>query len=325
MVDDKVPSTASWVERSPLIKQFTDQCNCEVDYQEYDSTQEILLKLEQIPNYYDVVVVSSGDVTRLLKSGLLDTINHKQLENFDPANYALDNSADPQWQYIIPYLFGTTGIAYRTDMAPKEVVSWQEFYDPADSLVGSIILPSDDYLNFGLSLMASGLDPNSQNIQDIHQASRNIYHLQKNGFIAQITSDVEAQQDALINGDAAMAIMYSGDALTAIENNDKIRYVIPAEGSEFYIDGFCITKASGNKALAHQFIDFMISVETQIASSVYLNYATPHLKAIEILNKDHPELVAEPAIYPPESIMKKLKVFASNSTQIQNYWNKIFK
>ena len=88
LVDDKVPSTASWVEKSPLIKQFTEQCNCEVDYQEYDSTQEILIKLEQIPNYYDVVVVSSGDVTRLLKGGLLDTIDQKQLENFDPANYS---------------------------------------------------------------------------------------------------------------------------------------------------------------------------------------------------------------------------------------------
>lgn len=324
-VDDAVPTTAPWTERSPLLGAFAQKCQCNIEYLEYEAAQELVLRLEQVPDYYDVVILSNGDVLRLRRHNLLDKLDHSKIKSFSASNYAVLNPKDPNWDYQIPYLYGTTGVAYRKDLVKKTIVSWKDFFYPEKHLTGKVNLPADEYLNFAFALMLGGYSPDTTSTTELHKVSKHLYHLHVNKFIGKITSSVEQQQKDLMSGNIAMSIMYSGDALSVIEKDDRIEYVIPVEGGEFYIDGFSVVKASRQKDLAYQFIDFMSEVEQQVAASVFLKYATANKKAIRILQQAHPEIVNNPAIYPPESVLGKLHVLKNRPEFVRGYWNKIFK
>jgi spermidine/putrescine-binding protein len=140
-----------------------------------------------------------------------------------------------------------------------------------------------------------------------------------------VSSDVKFQQNSLASGKAAMAIMFSGDALRAKEINDKIQFVLPQEGSELFVDGFAISNSSANKDLAYRFIDYMIALDQQIASSLYLNFPTPNKRAVEMLTESHPDFVATAEIFPPDNVVKKLHTFGAGSPTIGSYWKRIFK
>lgn len=324
-LDDAVPASAPWTERSPLLGAFAKRCNCNIEYLEYEAAQELVLRLEQVPDYYDVVILSNGDVMRLRNNGLLEKLDHSKIKSFASDNFTISNAKDPGWVYQIPYLYGTTGVAYREDIVGKDVRSWQDFYYPEDHLKGKVNLPADEYLNFSFALMLGGYSPDTTSKSELHKVSRHLYHLHVNKFIGKITSNVSEQQSDLISGQIAMTIMYSGDALSAIEKDDRIRYVIPKEGGEFYIDGFSIVKASRQKALAYQFIDFMSEVEQQVAASVYLKYATANKQAIKVLEAKYPHILRNPAIYPPEEALDNLYVLKNRPEFVRGYWNKIFK
>lgn len=49
---------------------------------------------------------------------------------------------------------------------------------------------------------------------------------------------VDEARDAMVSGDASMAVIYSGDATVAMEENEDLDYVVPKEGSNVWFDCF---------------------------------------------------------------------------------------
>jgi len=131
----------------------------------------------------------------------------------------------------------------------------------------------------------------------------------------------------MLAGDIAISPMFSGDALAAIDKapEGQLKYVLPREGAEFYVDSFVITKESRNKDLAHKFINFMIRPEIHARNAIYLQYLCPNRAAKTIIERDAPEQLLNPAIYPSDKTVSKLKSYSNHNPEIYRLWNKIFK
>jgi len=280
------------------------------------------------PAFYDVIVITTGELAKYTTAGLLSPLSKEAIPNLiNLAPFYRELSDDPTGEYCVAYLAGTTGLAFRKDMVGHGLSSWKEFFEPDDRLKGKIGIFSDEFLVFPIALLSIGADPKENDPKLLKKAGRLIYNLKKNGHQGLVSSDVGKINEKLLNGELAMAIQYSGDALTAMDECPEglIEYIIPKEGSESYVDAFVIARDAPNRRLAHKFINFVLLPEIHAANAMYLQYICPNKKALEIIKKQAPEQLTNPAIYPPESVMHNLKQFSTNSQEIQRLWLKIFK
>ncbi len=82
-------------------------------------------------------------------------------------------------------------------------------------------------------------------------------------------------------GNAAIATYYAGDYLTMLENNEDLAFVIPKEGSNWFVDAMCVLKDARNYEEAHAWINFIASTEAALANMDYIWYGTANTEAIE--------------------------------------------
>ena len=109
-------------------------------------------------------------------------------------------------------------------------------------------------------------------------------------------------------GEAQIGSYYAGDYLTMVDNqaeNVDLQFYYP-ENTNLFVDAMCIPASAQNKALAEEYINFMLSDEVAIANAEYICYSTPHTEALELLD---PEVVNDPMFYPDEEVLDKTEVF----------------
>ena len=94
---------------------------------------------------------------------------------------------------------------------------------------------------------------------------------------------VDQVRDKMIGGEAAIGVMFSGDAIYVIGENPDLDYVIPEEGTNVWIDGWVIPKNAPNKENAEKFIDFMCRPDVALKNFEYITYGTPNTAARELI------------------------------------------
>lgn len=323
-VDEEKDSSVSLDERAFALAEFARQNNCRIEYYEYEETAEAFSRIRNSSGFYDVAIVSMGEVGRMSEGGYLETLDRSRLRNYRYVSTFYDtNQRDNHlWDYAMPYLYGTTGIAYRRDLLESKVTSWKQYFEPEEYLVGKIAMMNDSQVMFGLAAISEGLDPNALKNSNYRKLANKFLHLKNGGFLAEISSNVGSLSESLVNGDLSMAVMYSGDAVAAADLNPNIEYVVPVEGSEFYIDSMTILKDSSEKNLAYKFVNFMLKPNVNAMNSIELYYPTFNLAALNIVENKHPELLRNDDIYlTPEKIFT-LKEFNIHTAAQRKYWNR---
>jgi len=327
-VDDSASVELPVTQRSPMLKAFAEKYDCVIEYYEYDDTPEMLKAVENTPGFYDVLVVSHADLKNLIKGNKIEKMNQELIPNIiniSPSYRSIEG--DKAGEYFAAYLVGTTGIVYRRDIVGYDVTSWKTLFEPEDKLKGKVNIFDDPVSAFPMAMQYLGQDPNSQDKNIIKSAGRLIYNLKKNGFMDFPTADIASIRTKLLSGEFAVSAMYSGDALVAMDEDKEgnLKYVIPNEGGEFYIDCFAVLKESTSKELAHQFINFALQPQVHAENAMYLQYLCPNTKATEFIKNKAPDQLVNPAIYPPKSTVSKLKQYGNSSPEIYRLWNKVFK
>ena len=321
---DSADETLPLPQRSPALRGFAAKEGCRVEYYEYAETAEAMSRVGKSLGFYDLVILSSNEVERMAQAGYLLRLDWSQIPNrrYLPAR----EDGDPlwgrsAWDYAAPYLYGTTGLAYRRDRVSElEASDWATYFEPSPARKGRIGVLNDPQVMYGLAKLYGGLDPNSGSFEDYRVAARALHGLKDGGFVGLVSSDVERLQGALLSGDLDMAVMYSGDVNSLLDENPNIGYSIPRQGAEFFVDSFAVLEGGKNRELAHRFIDYMLepAVNAQNASS--LKYATPHRGALEILRRDDPQQLANPGIYPTALERARLREFNDYSSWQSLYW-----
>ncbi len=271
-------------------------------YYETDDDRDALL-VEAEGRGYDVVLVNGSNLASYVRRGWLeplDTAVLSQLQHIDPRWRAAYQAAET---HGVPYLWGTLGIAYRRDLVGTEPHSWMDLFEPEEALRGRIVMVNTARVSVAMALKALGHSANSTEPAALDAAER-LLMAQRPWVKAYGYVDI-TEESALLTGEVAAAIMYSGDALALEEQNPEVRYTVPMEGGELWVDYWTVLSASPNKSLAWAFIDFMTRPENAARTTVTFNYPSPNRAAEPLLPR---EILDNPAIYPDADTLRRSEV-----------------
>lgn len=250
------------------------------------------------PAKYDVFIPAEYTVLRMRTEGLLATLDRGSIPNF--ANIApefVNPSYDPGNRYCVPYLWGTGGIGYNADLTGRAITSWGDLFDPA--FRGQVALLDDPRDALGAALLHLGYSLNTTNVNEIHEARDFlIEHIDQFAAFAPDTG-----QDLLRDRQVAIAQEWGGDMVQIMGDDPSLRYVIPAEGSIIWVNSMCIPRDAPDKALAEQFINYLLEPEVGAALANYTHYGSPNQAALQLVN---PADRGNPVLYPPDDLRQHL-------------------
>ena len=301
-----------------VIAEFERRYDARVNVELYDSNEALLAKLQSGGASFDIVVPSDYMVTILKGQGMLEEVDRDHLTHFsnlDPQFVGL--AYDPTNQFSVPYMWGTTGIAFRKDKVAGPVDSWSVLWDA--NYKDRISMLDDVRETFGATLKSMGKSLNDTNPEDIAAAAARLIG-QKPLVKAY---DSGGFDQLLLSGDVWVAQAYSGQIAKAMAENSRIGYVIPKEGCTMFVDNLCIPRVARNRALAVAFINFVL--ESRMAAEIAngTGYSSPNLAARSFIR---PELLANEAAYPPREALERCELIEEVGAAINSfdrYWTEI--
>ncbi|MGF1608368.1 MAG: spermidine/putrescine ABC transporter substrate-binding protein [Kiloniellales bacterium] len=281
-----------------LLERFTAETGVEADLALHATNEEIMGKVTAGGGKgFDIVFVSSPFAEALAKLGLAAALDHGQIPNL--ANLypeAAKLGYDEGNTHSVPYAWGTTGLCYRSDLVEGAPDSWNDLLKPAEALHGRITMLSTDRWLLGAGLKALGYSINSQDDGEI-RAARDLLIEAKKTLLAY---DDTTFYSKLVSGEAALVHAWDGWCNYGIAENDQIRFVIPKEGSDLWVDTMVVLEASQNKAAAHKFIDFVLRADTGQWVAENILYKVPNKTAMDALDEGLLEAFPNMAMGPAE-------------------------
>ncbi len=282
---------------------FEQEFGVKVIEENFDSNETLRSKLQAGATGYDIIVPSDYTVEALIAQGLLAELDLSQIPNFQHISPRFRGLFyDPHNRYSIPYLWGTTGIGYNASKIETPPATWAELFDPArlERYSNRVSMLDDPRETIGAALKYLGYSVNSTDPHAL-EAAKNLLLAQK-PYLARY--DSETYDDFLLTGDLVIAHGWSGEFAKARLENPDIHYVIPREGGVIWADNLAIPKSSQRVDLAHKFIDFLLRPHINATIVNYLRYPSTNEAAQAYIL---PEILHDPALYPPEEIMEKLE------------------
>lgn len=319
--EEKILNVYNWSDyiAEDTIAKFEQETGIKVVYDVFDSNEVLEAKILSGNTGFDIVVPSNDFLGRQAKAGAFQKLDKSQLSNYknlDPKLMSiLADTVDPNNDYSVPYLWGTTGIGY--NVAKVEAVlgkdapvdSWELVFKPEN--MEKLAQCGVGFLNAPTEIMAASLnylgkDPNSTNPSDYKKDALALLK-QIRPYVTYFHSSQYIND--LANGDICVAIGWSGDVLQAADraaeadNGVEVAYSIPKEGALAWFDLMAIPKEAKHPQNAHLFINFLMRPEVIAEISNYVWYANPNLPAREFIDQ---EILDDPGIYPTPEAQQKL-------------------
>lgn len=302
-----------------VLELFTEETGIQVTYEVFDSNEAMRAKLMSGAIDYDVLFPSDYMIEALISEDKLVPLNFENLPNY--SYIGEDFKAlpyDPDNAYSVPYMWGTVGILYNTEMVQEEVNSWDILWD--EQYAGQILMQDSVRDAYAVALKRMGYSLNTSDPGQIEEATA-ILTDQKPLVQAYVIDQVK---DKMIGNEAALAVIYSGEVWIVQEDNENVAYVVPDEGSNIWTDAMVIPTTSKHQEAAEAFINFMCKPEIAFMNTDYIGYSTPHTEAYDMLDD---EIKNDPAAYPPQSIMDNCEVYVDLGPEMNQFyadeWNKV--
>ena len=117
----------------------------------------------------------------------------------------------------------------------EPITSWDAMFDPkyADQVL--MINNSRDAL--GIALMDLNYSVNTDSEEELRAAYDLLAQAKEAGVYQAFVMDEVF--DKMETGEAAISAYYAGDYLTMLETNPDLKYVVPEEGSNWFVDAMC--------------------------------------------------------------------------------------
>ncbi|MBR6562035.1 MAG: extracellular solute-binding protein [Oscillospiraceae bacterium] len=277
---ERVVNVCSWGEYidEDLIDEFEAQTGITVNYQTAESNEALYSLIEMGGADFDVIVPSDYMIERLIAEDLLAELDYSNIPNFELIDPRFKNLAyDPENLYTVPYTWSTLGIIYNTAMVDEPITSWDAMFDP--KYAGQVLMINNSRDALAAALFSLGYDINTTDEAKLREASALLAEAKSAGVYQAFVMDQVYQK--MEGGNAAIAVYYAGDYLTMLENNEDLAYVIPDEGSNWFVDAMCVLKSAQHKEEAEAWINFIASTESNLANMDYIWYGSPNIEAME--------------------------------------------
>lgn len=256
-----------------VITLFEEETGIHVVYEEFETNEIMYPKIQSQAIAYDVVCPSDYMVQRMIENDLLAPINFDNIPNISNIGSVFWDQTrgfDPEQAYSVPYLWGTVGILYNKRLVNEPVESWSILWDP--KYADSILMQDSVRDAFAVALKMSGHSLNSTDLDELEEA-KDLLLKQKPLVQAYVIDQV---RDKMIGNEAALGVIYSGEALYCRQENPDLEYVIPKEGSNLWIDSLVIPKNAKNKENAECFINFLCRPDIAKMNFDYVTYSIPN-------------------------------------------------
>ena len=309
-----VCSWGEYIDES-LITKFEEETGIEVNYFFAPSNEELYSRLETGGVNYDVIVPSDYMIARLIAEDRLQKLDYSLIPNYEKIDDQYKNlSFDPDNEYSVPYTWGTLGIIYNTTMVDEPITSWEVMF--SDQYAEDILLIDNSRDAFAMALYCLGYDVNTTDESQIREAYQLVADAKARGVYAGQGMDEVFQ--IMEGGNLAIATYYAGDFLTMYEANPDLAFVIPEEGSNWFVDAMCILKDAENVEEAHEWINFIASTESNLANMDFIWYASPNAEALEMYPAWYEEQYGEPLDMDLYEIMAAPPEVLANCTMYEN-------
>ena len=303
-----------------LIELFEKETGVTVNYVEMTSTEDMLIKLRSSDCVYDMCFPSEYIIEQLIATNMLLPLDMEKIpnaKNIAEDKLAITDTFDPGNTYSLPYMWGTVGILYNTTIVEEPVTSWKILWD--EKYAGQIWMYDSVRDSIGITLKMLGYDLNTRSADEVAEA-RDMLIAQKplrKGF------GTDNMRSSMVNGKAAMAVIYSGDAFCCIDENPDLAYAVPDEGSNVWFDNVVIPKTAKNVEAAHAFINFLNDASIAARNTEYIFYSTPNAGAMALLD----DYFTDNETYnPPADVLARCTVFHDLGDFIEVFndaWTKV--
>jgi len=304
-----------------LLKSFEQETGIKVVADIYDSNETMLAKIQAGGGkQYSIIYPSDYMVGQMVELNLLSPIDKARVSGYDDLleqwqspSYDVDNKNS------VPYTWGTTGLVYNTEVLTKPVTDWSYLWDNKKQLSGKMTLLNDVREVMGFTLKSLGFSNSSKDPKQIEAAYKKLAQLKP--AISSFTTD--GWRDQIVVGDLLLSHAYSVDGIDVMASNPKLQYIIPASGATVWTDTIVIPKNAPNVDAAYKWIEYSINPETSSQTLSRLKLATPNRKTLELLPQ---ELRENPALIPPDAVLKKCEVLGNVDTATDlydRYWTQL--
>lgn len=305
-----------------VLTMFEEETGIDIVYEEFETNEILYPKISSGAIAYDVICPSDYMIQRMIGNDLLSEINFDNIPNLkNIGKQYLEQSRqfDPENKYSVPYCWGTVGILYNKMMVDEPVDSWSILWDP--KYKDNILMQDSVRDAFGMTLKYLGYSLNSIDLDELTEA-KNLLIEQKPLVQAYVIDQV---RDKMIGNEAALGVIYSGEAIYTQKENPNLEYVIPKEGSNIWIDSWVIPKNAEHKENAEKFINFLCRPDIALMNFEYITYSTPNEAARELIEDE--SIRNSEIAFPDLSKYDNLETFQYLGTEADqvygDLWNKV--
>jgi spermidine/putrescine-binding protein len=303
------------------IRLFEDETGIKVIYDEFETNEVMFPKVEAGATEYDVICPSDYMIQKLLENDLLAELDFDNIPNakanIGKQYWEQSTEFDPENKYSVPYCWGTVGILYNKTMVEEPVDSWSILWD--EKYKDNILMQDSVRDAFMVGLKLNGYSMNSTDAGELETA-KNALIQQKPLVQAYVVDQV---RDKMIGNEAAIGVIYSGEAIYTQRENPDLEYVIPKEGTNVWIDSWVIAKNAPNKENGEKFIDFMCRPDIALMNFEYITYSTPNDAARELIEDD--DIRNSSIAFPDLTQYQNLETFRYLGEEADQIYNELWK
>lgn len=303
-----------------ILKRFENETGIHAILDEFDTNESMYPRVAEGAVHYDVICPSDYMIQKMINNDLIQPLDQTKLENakkYIGEEFLKQSEAfDPGNKYAVPYCWGTVGIIYDKTKVTDPVDSWNILWN--EKYAGQILMQDSarDSMMIPLKLMGKSLNETDKEVLAQAQA---MLKNQKPLVQAYVIDEVK---EKLINSEAALGVIFSGEAMNIINANPNMAFVIPKEGTNLWIDGWVITKDAQNFDNAHKFIDFMCRPDIAVKNFEYLGYSTPNTGVRDLVEDE--EIKNSPIAFPSPEVYKGQETYKYLGNKMDEYYNNLW-
>lgn len=303
------------------ITMFEEETGIEVVYDEFETNEIMYPKVESGAAEYDVVCPSDYMISKMIENDLLAELNFENIPNakanIGEQYWEQSKDFDPENKYSVPYCWGTVGILYNKTMVDEPITSWAQLWD--EKYADNILMQDSVRDAFMVAEKLNGFSMNTVDESELQIAKESLIE-QKPLVQAYVIDQV---RDKMIGNEAAIGVIYSGEAIYTQRENPDLEYVIPEEGTNVWIDSWVVLKNAPNKENAEKFIDFMCRPDIALKNFEYITYSTPNDAARELIEDE--EIKNSEIAFPDLSQYSNLETFVYLGEEGDALYNELWK
>lgn len=297
-----------------LVDRFEEETGYELIIDYFDTNEEMYPVIKNATAEYDVVCASDYMIDKMRREGLLAEINYENVPNVENLTDNVKpffDGFDPGMKYSVPHTWGTYGIIYNTELIHGPIDSWEQLW--SEEYAGEVIMPNSIRECNMVAAKILGYSMNTTDEAELAEITELL--IEQKPKVYSYAND--NARDLMIGDSATLAVITSGDVIYAQDENDKLDFIVPKEGTEVWTDCWAIPRTVNNKRGAEDWINFMLRGDIARVNFEYLTYGIP--------NKEILDLTDNPILNPSDEVLARCETLANLGSDADDMYSRYWK